>query len=181
MPFAYYARLTARQKKIYRASDAIVTVGLPGVERLRPAAAALERALAADDRRAVERLCRELAAGLCGLVAAPPVGVRVLAARPSNDYGELHGLYDPEPSPPVVTLWMRTAAKRRVVAFKSLLRTLVHELLHHFDYEVFRFEETFHTEGFFARESSVTRQLLGLPEPPPDAAGSRRRRAVSSG
>jgi len=100
--------------------------------------------------------------------------VRVLAARPSDDYGELHGLYEPEPPPARITLWMRTAAKRRVVAFKSFLRTLVHELLHHLDYEVFRFEETFHTEGFFKRESSLARQLLGEPGSPSEGSASRR-------
>lgn len=183
MRFAYYQRLSAAQKRIYRASDALTTVALPGVETLRPAAAALERALAADDRRAVARSCRELADGLCGMIGAPAVEVRVLAARPSDDYGELHGLYDPEPSPPRITLWMRTAAKRRVVAYKSFLRTLVHELLHHFDYEVYRFEESFHTEGFFQRESSVARQLLGGPAEAVPPAGGRpaRRRPVSSG
>jgi len=94
------------------------------------------------------------------------VRVRVLAARPSSSYGELHGLYDPEIPPPLVTLWMRTAAKRRVVAYKSFLRTLVHELLHHLDYELFRFDESFHTEGFFQRESSIARQLLGTEQSP---------------
>jgi len=48
-----------------------------------------------------------------------------------------------------------------VVAFKSFLRTIVHELLHHLDYEHFRLDDSFHTEGFFQRESSVARQLLG--------------------
>jgi len=167
MAFAYFARLSAADKRTYRASDAITSVLLPGVEDLRPSVAELESALAADDRRGVEDACRALADGLCRLAGAPALRVRVLAARPSNDYGELHGLYDPEPSPARITLWMRTAAKRRVVAFKSFLRTLVHELLHHFDYEVYRLEDSFHTEGFFQRESSVARQLLGVPEPPP--------------
>jgi hypothetical protein len=56
--------------------------------------------------------------------------------------------------------YQRTAAKRRVVAFRTFLRTLIHELLHHLDYELFEFAETFHTEGFFKRESSIARQLL---------------------
>lgn len=161
MPFAYYQRLTARQKRIYRQSDALTALELPGAAELRPLAGELETALRADSRRDVERICRELAHGICSRLGAPPVQVRVLAARPSGDYGELHGLYDPAFSPPRVTVWMRTAARRRVVAFKSFLRTLVHELLHHFDYELLGFEETFHTAGFFQRESSLTRQLLG--------------------
>ncbi len=161
MPFPYYARLSARQKEIYRASDAIVAVELPGAEALRPLAEELERALAAADRRAVEATCRRLASGICAALGVPPVKVRVRAARPSGPHEELHGLYEPEPPPAQITLWMRTAAKRRVVAFRSFLRTLVHELLHHLDYELYRFAETFHTEGFFQRESSLVQQLLG--------------------
>jgi hypothetical protein len=163
VPFAYYQRLTARQKRIYRQSDAITALELPGAGELRPLAGELETALRADGRRDVERICRELAHGVCARLGAPPVQVRVFSARPSGDYGELHGLYDPAFTPPRVTLWMRTAAKRRVVAFKSFLRTLVHELLHHIDYELLGLEETFHTAGFFQRESSLTKQLLGDP------------------
>lgn len=181
MPFAYYQRLTAAQKRIYRQSDAMTSIELPGAAELKPLAVELEGALRADDRREVERICRVLAKGICARLGAPQVAVRVLAARPSGDYGELHGLYDPAFAPPRITLWMRTAAKRQVVAFRSFLRTLVHELLHHFDYELFELAETFHTEGFFQRESSLTRQLLGEPVAPAPVSGRRRRAPASSG
>jgi hypothetical protein len=59
-----------------------------------------------------------------------------------------------------IQLWMRTAKHKRVVAYRSFLRTLLHEICHHLDYEHFRFPETFHTEGFYNRESSLFRQLL---------------------
>jgi hypothetical protein len=172
VPFPYYARLSARDQKIYRASDAVTSVELPDAEGLRPDVVELERALAAADRRGVEAACARIADGICTRLGVPRVRVRVLAARPTGDSGELHGLYEPEPPPARVTLWMRTAARRRVVAFRSFLRTLVHELLHHLDYELYRFAETFHTEGFFQRESSLARRLLG--EPP---AGTPPRRA----
>ena len=48
----------------------------------------------------------------------------------------------------------------QVVAFKSFLRTLVHEFAHHLDYELFVLDETFHTEGFYKRESSLANALL---------------------
>ena len=166
MPFSYYQRLTPRQQRTYRASDAVAAVPIPAAAELRPLAAALEASLREDRRLEVERASRALAGELCRQLCVPPVRVRVLAARPSSSYGELHGLYDPEIPPPLVTLWMRTAAKRRVVAYKSFLRTLVHELLHHLDYELFRFDESFHTEGFFQRESSIARQLLGTEQSP---------------
>jgi hypothetical protein len=40
------------------------------------------------------------------------------------------------------------------------LRTLLHELNHHLDYEVLKLEDSFHTEGFFKRESSLFKQLV---------------------
>ena len=173
MPYSYYRRLSARDRRTYDASDAVSAIPLPDAAGLARVVAALGAALAADDRHEVERASRELADGVCRRLRVPPVAVRVLAARPSGGYGELHGLYEPAFEPPRVTVWMRTAARRRVVAFRSFLRTLVHELLHHLDYEHLRLEETFHTEGFFKRESSVVRQLLGesgpATEPPAPA------------
>jgi len=46
------------------------------------------------------------------------------------------------------------------VKFRTFLRTLVHELAHHLDYELYKLAETFHTEGFYARESALMHDLL---------------------
>ena len=54
---------------------------------------------------------------------------------------------------------MRTAHRVQVVKFKTFLRTLLHELCHHLDYQKFRLKDSFHTEGFYRRESSLLRQL----------------------
>jgi len=62
--------------------------------------------------------------------------------------------------PPTITLWMRTAQKKQVVAFRTFLRTFLHEVGHHLDYELLKLPETFHTEGFYKRESSLFRQLV---------------------
>jgi len=89
------------------------------------------------------------------------VKVKVLAVRPHGNWGELHGLYEPEesPSPATITVWMRTVARKQVVAYKSFGRTLLHELCHHLDYELYKLPETFHTEGFYKRESSLFKQI----------------------
>ena len=62
--------------------------------------------------------------------------------------------------PAQVTVWMRTAQRRRVVAFRTFLRTLLHELCHHLDYELLGLEDSFHTQGFYKRESSLFHQLV---------------------
>jgi hypothetical protein len=165
MPFAYYARLSAARKRIYDRSDAIGRVDLPDAAALRTLVAPLEAALRSENRAEAERLCGALAAGIVRQLETAPVRVAVLAVRPAGDWGELHGLYLPADAhqPATIKLWMRTAKHKRVVAFRSFLRTLLHELCHHLDYELYRLEETFHTEGFYKRESSLFHQLV----PPP--------------
>ena len=166
MPFAYYDRLSAARKRIYRASDAIRRIEVPRVEELTPLARAIESALAAEKRAPVERACQALVDAIDQRLAAPPVHVRVLERRPADSYGELQGLYDPDEVTggiARITVWMRTAQRVQVVKFRTFLRTLVHEVCHHLDYEHFKLAETFHTEGFYARESALVREILGEP------------------
>ncbi len=163
MVFSYYNRLNAAQKQNYRKSDEIHTVLLPNAKDLRPLMPQLTSALEEGDRARTEEFCWKLAAGITAGLQAPPMRVRVLAVRPSATWGELHGLYVPAEgrASAVVTVWMRTAQRRQVVAFRTFLRTLLHEICHHLDYEFFNLEESFHTEGFYKRESSLFHQLTG--------------------
>jgi len=88
--------------------------------------------------------------------------------RPASRDSELHGLYTNETGRrPRIRVWMRTARQGRVVAFRTFLRTLLHEIGHHLDYTHLKLAESFHTEGFFKRESSLFRQLV-----PAEANGS---------
>jgi hypothetical protein len=162
MRFSYYDRLSVARQKIYRRSDAIGTLGLPPGLQLAGTVQGIESALRDDDRDALRRSCQELVDALNAGYRVPPARVRILARRPVEGDGELHGLYEPGEgrSPARITAWMRTAQRRQVVAFKTFLRTLVHELCHHLDYELFALEETFHTEGFYKRESGLVTALL---------------------
>jgi hypothetical protein len=175
VPFSYYDRLTRAQQRIYRQSDGITALRLPGPAALRPLVEALTVALSREDRRAVQEAADQLFAGLARAFGAPPCRMEVLAARPHGTWGELQGLYETagRGRPAKVTLWMRTARQRRVVAFRTFLRTLLHELCHHLDYEHLRLADSFHTEGFYKRESSLFHQLVPEPATPraPDEAG----------
>ncbi len=44
---------------------------------------------------------------------------------------------------------------RQVVAFRTFLRTLLHELCHHLDYTYLHLRDSLHTQGFYQRESSL--------------------------
>jgi hypothetical protein len=170
MPFAYYARLTPGQQRIYRRSDEITSLRLPGAAGLRPAIDTLGTLLVSEDRPGVQLATQSLFSRLTGAFGVPPCRVAVLSARPHGRWGELQGLYTTgsRGRPPQVQLWMRTAHQRRVVAFRTFLRTLLHELCHHLDYQHLRLADSFHTQGFYQRESSLFHQLV--PEPPADSA-----------
>jgi hypothetical protein len=168
MVFAYYNRLTAVQKRVYRKSDALHAVPLPRGQDLHPLISRLSASLQEEDGENIEMLCSEIANGIAARLEVPALRVKVLAVRPSASWGELHGLYEPVQgrSRAVITLWMRTARQKRVVAFKVFLRTLLHELCHHLDYELYKLPDSFHTAGFYKRESSLFHQLMPDAEQP---------------
>jgi len=173
MPFAYYARLTRAQQAIYRESDGVTEIRLSHASELHPLVGALDAALRTEDRAHTQRATDRLIRGLTDALAIPPVKVEVLAARPHAKWGELHGLYTVERGkPPTIQLWMRTAKQKRVVAFRTYMRTLLHEVGHHIDYALLRLRDSFHTEGFYKRESSLFYQLV------PEAARPQAKSAV---
>jgi hypothetical protein len=177
MPFPYYQRLNARQKAIYRKSDAVDKVPLhePSVLKLltRDLAKALDSGIQVEVGKAANRLCR----GICADLGIEPVKVKVLLRRPSDAEGELQGLYEREEGKVArITVWMRTARHKRVVAFRTFLRTLLHEMCHHLDYGLLQLLDTLHTEGFFRRESHLADQLFPREPAIPDPEPSQRER-----
>ncbi|HET7403923.1 MAG TPA: hypothetical protein VFJ62_19150 [Usitatibacter sp.] len=167
--FAYYDNLSTESRRTYRRSDRITRVELPGAAAIEPVARAIGPALEAGDREQVEAACQALVDALNAALGTPPVVVHVLERRPADAGGELQGLYEPDDvtgGRARITVWMRTAQRVQVVKFRTFLRTLLHEVAHHLDYELYGLAETFHTEGFYARESSLMRALLGAPARP---------------
>jgi hypothetical protein len=168
VPFSYYTRLSPQDQKIYRESDRVTSIALARPDLLRPFVEALRQALERDKRQEVEAASR----GITEMLGVTVVEIEVLAVRPSASWGELHGLYTQAGRAPArIQLWMRTARHKRVVAFKAFLRTLLHEVGHHLDYQYLKLADSFHTEGFFKRESSLFHQLVPtLPKGPREGA-----------
>jgi hypothetical protein len=161
MRFGYYASLSRKDKAIYDASDRIGSVALPAADALRPIVDVLRQALERDDRALVEAAAARLVRGITEALGVEPVSVGVLAVRPALRSAELHGLYTrDEDRPPRIRVWMRTLRYKRVVAFRTFLRTLLHEVCHHLDYTLLGLADSFHTQGFFNRESSLFKQLV---------------------
>ena len=162
MRYAYYAKLKPRQKAVYRRSDEITKLTLKNRAALAPLVARVAATLESEQRAEIERASQALADALTASLEVQRVRVKVLSTRPSTSASELHGLYETgdRRAPATIRVWMRTAYHKRVVAFRTFLRTLLHELCHHLDYELLALDDSFHTEGFFKRESSLFKQLV---------------------
>jgi hypothetical protein len=170
VPFSYYDRLTAAEKRTYRKSAGVTEVALPPGSGWQKSTRKLEQALISEKRATVQRAATALCNRLFDALAVPRVVVKVLSRRPRDHEGELHGLYTWEDGKSAqIEVWMRTAEQRRVVAFRTFLRTLLHEVCHHLDYTYLGLDDTFHTEGFFRRESSLFRQLVPAAKPRTEA------------
>ena len=162
MPFSYYNKLSRKQKSIYDKSDTISYLKLSSSEKLHQLTSELQQVLPDGKRTPVQRICQKLSNTITRDLNISSIKVKVLATRPSDDYYELHGYYEPayEGSDHTISVWMKTASRKQVVAFKTFLRTLLHEICHHIDYEYLQLEESYHTEGFYKRESSLFHQIV---------------------
>jgi len=154
-------RLTAAQQRVYDRSNAIAAIPVRATPRLERAVQLLEWALARQDRARTQHVAQVICDELCAVLRVPGVRVQVKAERPADGRGELHGLYESAGRSQVISVWMLTAKRGQVVAYKTFLRTLLHEMGHHLDYRLLRLRDSFHTDGFFKRESSLVNQLLG--------------------
>ncbi len=160
--FHYYRNLNATDQRIYRQSDAVGAVQLTDPSRLQRLITPIEQSLRVENADGLEAACNLLTTALCDDLNVEYVSVAVEAARPASDTEDLYGLYEPGDASTyaAITVWMYTARLRKVVAFRTFLRTLLHEFCHHLDYELLGLEDSFHTQGFFERESSLFKQLL---------------------
>jgi hypothetical protein len=173
----YYYRLSARDQRTFLRSDSIERFEIVPNAAVFSLTTTLMRALDFGAPSAVERVAQSLVDELCRLMRIRSVHLEVRGVRPHNARGELHGIFyprgparqavtrvralasAPRPGEPLIALWMRTAQRHDVVKPKTFLRTLMHELGHYLDYALLRLDDSFHTAGFFKRESFLVRTL----------------------
>jgi len=155
-------RLTRAQQNVYDRSNARSSIPLRPSPRLFRAVQALPDALRSAEARRVEIVAQAVADEICSTLGITRVQVQVSGQRPSDTRGELHGLYTQAAGhPATIKVWMITAKRGQVVAFKTFLRTLLHEICHHLDYALLKLGGSYHTDGFYKRESSLFYQIGG--------------------
>jgi len=148
-------------QRIAAASDRVPALPLRPGPDLRAWVGHLPRVLASGRSAEVQVIAQRIADGICAELRVPTVRVRVELRRPPLRGGELQGLYAPSNGRgrDVITVWMLTLKRGQVVAFRTFLRTLLHELCHHLDYALLRLRDSLHTQGFYQRESSLFHAL----------------------
>lgn len=154
---AYFYRLSKRAQQVYLRSDAIDHFDLAPGPTAFALADALMDALADGRIPATARAAQQLVTELCRLLRVRTVPIEVKGVRPHNARGELHGIFYPQH--PRIVLWMRTAQRHDIVKPRTFVRTLMHELGHHLDYALLKLGDSYHTRGFFQRESSLVHAL----------------------
>ncbi|MBI4329145.1 MAG: SprT-like domain-containing protein [Chloroflexi bacterium] len=68
------------------------------------------------------------------------------------------GTYSPRTH--TIRIYNKTAQRELTVAPRTLLETLVHELIHHWDFRVLKLRRSLHTSGFYHRLGHLKRALL---------------------
>ena len=159
MVFAYFDKLNQDQQKTYLLSDRIRQVKFPNDISLRPLILSLKQALHDEDQLSVEQTLQSISQIITSSLGLASLQVNVLPVRPSVKGEELLCIHS---SPNydtrhIIYVWMYTSQQHHVVAYNTLLRLFTHELCHYIDHDYFRFNESFHTHGFYQRES----ELLG--------------------
>lgn len=168
MAFADYQRFNKSQKRIAKKSDELKPLLLEVDVNYLKILDELKAQLSQGNVAYVERSSQHLVDTICeplkiGNMRISSARVHALERRPYDNWGELHGLYEPVDETRIrarLYVWMRTAKRQQIVAFKTYLRTLVHELCHHLDYEYYQLEDSLHTRGFYRRESHLVKQLI---------------------
>jgi hypothetical protein len=77
-----------------------------------------------------------------------------------------------------IRIYHRTAVRQQVISAKVFLNTLLHEWVHHFDFDGLRLARSPHTAGFYARLRALADALdvgFVLPPEPDDAATAAQR------
>ena len=164
---AFFYRLSPRAQRCYLKSDSIDRYNfVPNAAALARTQAMLQ-ALESGSLAAINQAAQHLVSEVCRVMGIAALSVEIRGVRPRDNRSELHGIFYPHERPPRMIVWMRTAQRRDVVRPKTFLRTLLHELGHYLDYALLDLGDSFHTKGFFKRESFLVRCLY---VPPRDGA-----------
>jgi len=147
-------------------SDLLTSLPVPPDDRLREPAESLASVLQEGLAAGIQPVCAALLSVAADFYGVEKPGIHVLAARPLRvrEGGwawELFGDFSPETLQ--IRVWMRTAVRKQVTSYGTFLSTLCHEFCHHLDYHHFKFQDSWHTRGFYERSAMLYHHARGTP------------------
>jgi hypothetical protein len=154
-----------RNRQFFLASDRLKSIDLPADGRLLGISQAIESAMESGSMGDVRRHSAEFVATVSDFYRVPKCDVQILAARPLRTRRgwrtELFGDY--HPTSMLIRVWMKTAVRREITSFGTFLSTLCHEFCHHLDFQQFKFQDSWHTRGFYERAAILYHHARGTP------------------
>lgn len=84
-----------------------------------------------------------------------------VTTRPRKQIGrntQLYGYY--RPIIKTICIYNTTAKTDKAVGIKTFFDTLIHEFIHHYDFEYLKFSASPHTSGFYKRISDLKTKLI---------------------
>ena len=150
----------------YRTSDELNELRAPDTSHLLELSAEIAEAMKSGKAPPVKQTCSDFLATASEFYEVQCPSVKVLASRPlsireSGWATELFGDYDPESL--MIRVWMQTAVQKKVTSHGTFLSTLVHEMCHHLDFELFGLQSSPHTRGFYERVAALYHHAKGTP------------------
>src|SRR5258705_13817885 len=88
-------KFSRADERAYARSNAVSAIRVPPHPAFQQRALALAEALKTGERFRVEAASQRLLDAFCQVLRVSPLRVEVCGKRPTNHYGELHGLYTP--------------------------------------------------------------------------------------
>jgi len=154
-----------RRHNAFFDSERLQMLPLPSDQRLTALAPRIETAMRFGATKDVATACNEFLRTAADFYEVPECAVRVLAARPlrvrERSTIELFGDYHPDGK--LIRVWMRTAVRKDITSFGTLLSTLCHEFCHHLDFHRLPFRNSWHTRGFYQRTALLYHHAKGTP------------------
>jgi hypothetical protein len=154
-------RRIARQ---FETSDATRKIRVPPSKKLTPFVQALATALTAESMPDLKTTCEEFLGCVSTFYEVPTPKLRLLGPRPHRTFegrlsSELFGDY--RMIQQRIRLWTRTPMKRKWASHGTILSTICHEFMHHFDVTSLDFPNSFHTVGFYERSHRLYLAAMG--------------------
>lgn len=150
--------ISMQNDRTYRKSNAVTTTNFYATKNARLIALRLLKEEDATRREEIgQLLLNELSEFF--LIAAPQLTVQDKRQYHTKRDGKLFqktfGTYNSGN----IRITNRTAIREKVVAAKTFLDTLIHEFMHHYDFNILKLSRSLHTAGFFSRLNEIKEKI----------------------